>query len=133
MYGVCPGYVATDMTQAAFGGGGISPSQGADTPVWLALQPSGSIPVGQLFAERCLGDAATHQAHVSPCVMLEAMGEVGGDNMSKHVIWRGQSASHQAYPMCQEEQREKIDRGQQAGTREHLTLQLILGFIEGEY
>lgn len=49
VYGTCPGYVATDLTK---GGGFKSVTEGVDTPVWLCLQPIGSIPEGALFAER---------------------------------------------------------------------------------
>ena len=34
------------------GGGDKTAREGADTPVWLALQPLGSIPQGGFFAER---------------------------------------------------------------------------------
>lgn len=49
VYGTCPGYVSTDLTK---GGGFKSVTEGVDTPVWLCLQPIGSIPEGALFAER---------------------------------------------------------------------------------
>lgn len=49
VYGCCPGYCVTDMTS---GRGNNTAAQGADTPVWLALQPIGSIPNGELFGER---------------------------------------------------------------------------------
>lgn len=44
----CPGYVDTDMTSHK---GVKTLEEGADTPVWLALMPSGG-PSGKLFAER---------------------------------------------------------------------------------
>ena len=44
----CPGYVNTDMTSHR---GVKTLAQGADTPVFLALAPSGG-PSGKLFAER---------------------------------------------------------------------------------
>lgn len=44
----CPGYVNTDMTSHR---GVKTLAQGADTPVFLALSPSGG-PSGKLFAER---------------------------------------------------------------------------------
>lgn len=49
VYGVCPGYCVTDMTS---GGGSKTAAEGADTPVWLALQPFGSIASGELYGER---------------------------------------------------------------------------------
>lgn len=50
VYSVCPGYVATDMTSY---NGTKTIDEGADTPVWLALQPLGSSEgVGEFFAER---------------------------------------------------------------------------------
>lgn len=49
VYGCCPGYCVTDMTS---GGGNKTAAEGADTPVWLALQPIGFIAVGALYGER---------------------------------------------------------------------------------
>jgi len=49
VYACCPGYCVTDMTS---GGGNKTAREGADTPVWLALQPLGSIPQGGFFGER---------------------------------------------------------------------------------
>lgn len=55
MYACCPGYVVTDMTS---GRGAKQPREGADTPVWLALQPLGSVPHGAFYGERELIDWA---------------------------------------------------------------------------
>ena len=49
VYACCPGYCVTDMTS---GGGNKTAREGADTPVWLTLQPLGSIPQGGFFGER---------------------------------------------------------------------------------
>lgn len=47
---VCPGYVATDMTSYK---GPKTPDEGADTLIWLALQPQGTIMgSGEFFADR---------------------------------------------------------------------------------
>lgn len=55
VYACCPGYVVTDMTS---GRGAKQPREGADTPVWLALQPLGSVPHGAFYGERELIDWA---------------------------------------------------------------------------
>eukprot|EP00892_Ulva_mutabilis_P011702 jgi/Ulvmu1/8904/UM049_0086.1 len=49
VYACCPGYCVTDMTS---GGGNKTARDGADTPVWLALQPLGAVPQGGFFGER---------------------------------------------------------------------------------
>jgi carbonyl reductase 1 len=49
----CPGWVATDMSSNR---GTKTPAEGADTPVWLALQPPAERPeelvTGGLWGER---------------------------------------------------------------------------------
>ncbi|KAH8970354.1 hypothetical protein BDL97_02G084600 [Sphagnum fallax] len=45
--GFCPGYTQTDMTDSK---GNNTPEQGADTGVWLALQPPGA-PSGKFWGE----------------------------------------------------------------------------------
>ena len=46
---VCPGWCRTAMSSWS---GPNSAAQGADTPVWLALAPAGSIPTGRFWAAR---------------------------------------------------------------------------------
>jgi carbonyl reductase 1 len=45
----CPGWCATDMSSHM---GPNTAAQGADTPVWLALAPGGSLPTGRFWAGR---------------------------------------------------------------------------------
>jgi hypothetical protein len=40
------------MTDFTSGSGKKTAAEGADTPVWLALQPIGSIKAGELYGER---------------------------------------------------------------------------------
>ncbi|CAK9215579.1 unnamed protein product [Sphagnum troendelagicum] len=47
MHSFCPGYTQTDMTDSK---GNNTPEQGADTGVWLALQPPGA-PSGKFWGE----------------------------------------------------------------------------------
>ncbi|XP_071812830.1 carbonyl reductase [NADPH] 1-like [Apostichopus japonicus] len=50
VYSVCPGYVATDMSSYK---GPKTPDEGADTLIWLALQPQGTtMGSGEFFADR---------------------------------------------------------------------------------
>jgi carbonyl reductase 1 len=45
----CPGYCATDMSSWR---GTKTAAAGADTPVWLALQPAGAFQSGKFWQER---------------------------------------------------------------------------------
>jgi carbonyl reductase 1 len=49
VYACCPGWCQTDMSSQS---GPKTAADGADTPVWIALQPLGSIASGGFFGER---------------------------------------------------------------------------------
>lgn len=49
---MCPGYCKTDMTR---GGGFLSPEQGAETAIYLALLPSNS-PKGEFWSQKQISD-----------------------------------------------------------------------------